>query len=146
MNDAIIGGAIAAAMGAVAYVYVGVFQDWRREKARQREIVDALITETQENLAIWQTGLGREMWCIVRFRTDAYRAHKGQLSFLPDDVRANLIGAAITMDTCNTITQTMQLQEGFSQHVDKKPIPPVEPLIAQLELVHKALAEWRRKH
>jgi len=146
MNDAIIGGAIAAVMGAVGYAIVGLFLERRREKAQKLTIVDALIIETAENLTICTSPKIREMWWLAPFKLEAYQTYKGQIFFLSEKVRLQLVAAVLVMEGCNVIIQTRLSREGFGQPVDEKPTPIPEYLIKQLEFVNEELRKWRGKH
>ena len=145
MNDAIIGGAIAAVLGAVGGTITGLLLERRREKARRLTIVDSLIAETVENLIICETFIGQQTWWLAPYRLDAYHAYKGQLFFLSKDVRSNIVGAALIMEICSNVMQRALLQEG-AESVGKSPIPPQEKLIEQLEAIHEELLKWRAKH
>lgn len=146
MSDAIIGGAIAAVIGAGGYTVIGLLLECRREKAQRLVIVNALITETEENLTICETFLGQKMWWLASYRLGAYHAYKGQLPFLHTELRVKLVGAALIMETCNSIIQTVQLKEGSGQSVDKKAMPRQGKLIEQLEFVNKGLHKWKAEH
>src|SRR4030042_1752736 len=110
MNDAIIGGAIAAVIGLVGGFVTGiiasVWQERRREKAQRLAIVDALIVETAENLItckdfetldLWWTrsfkqlesvNKGLRRWRVVHSRTVAFRIRR-RLRNLVSKIRSN---------------------------------------------------------
>lgn len=146
MIDALIGGAIAAVIGAVGYAIIGLRLERRREKAQQLAIVNALIVETAENLMVCTSPRIREMWWLSPFKLEAYHAYKGQMFFLPRKVRTQLIAAVLVMEGENVIIQTHQSREGFGQPVDKKPKPIPEYLIKQLKFVNKELRKWSGEH
>ena len=146
MTDAIIGGAIAAAIGAVCYAGVGLWLEHRREKVQRLTIVDTLLAEIVENLTICQSPKIREMWWLAPFKIDAYRAYKGRLFFLPRAPLTKLIASVIILEGCNIMIQTRQSRESFVQPVDDKPEPIAEYLIKDLEFVKDELLKWKRKH
>lgn len=146
MTDAIIGGAIAAVIGAVGYAIVGLWLEYRREKAQRLTIVEALLTETVENLTICTHPMAREMWWFAPYKLEAYHAHKSKLFFLPEDVRIRLADAVFIMDGCNIGIQVHQLRVAYGQSIEEKPVPPYAPLIEHLEFVDKELRKWRKEH
>jgi hypothetical protein len=146
MNDAIIGGAIAAAIGIVGGAITGVWLEHRREKAKRLAIVEAILTETVENLTICGSPKMRKMWWLSPFKLEAYHAYKGQILFLPRAILTQLITAALVMEGENIVIQTHQSREGFGQPVDKEPKPIPEYLTKQLEFVKDELIRWRKKH
>jgi len=135
MIDTIIGGVI-----------TGLLLERRREKAQRLSIVEAILTETVENLTICNSPKMREMWWLSPFKLEAYHAYKGQLLFLSPKVIGQLIAAALFMEGENIIIQTHQSREGFGQPVDKEPKPIPEYLTKQLEFVKDELIKWRKKH
>jgi len=145
MNE-IIGGAIAAVIGAVGYAIVGLYLEHRRDKAKRLTIVDALITETEENLTICETYIGQEKWCLSPYRLEAYHAYKGELFFLPEQLRVSLVGTALIMETCNGVIQTVRLKEGSGQSFDKEAIPPQEQFNERLKSILKELQGWKTGH
>lgn len=146
MTDALIGGAIAAVIGAVGYAIIGLWLERRREKAQQLTIIDSLITETEENLIVCQNPVAREMWWLAPYKLEAYRAYKGQLSFLAEDLRIRLAMAAFHMEGCNIGIQVHQLRVAYGQPVIENPIPPFELLIKDLEFIKEELRKWRKEH
>jgi hypothetical protein len=146
MNDTIIGGAVAAVIGALAYVVVGLWQERRREKAQRLQIVDALIVETQENLAIYETVVNTEIWWFALYRLEAYNSYKGQLFFLPKQVQTKLIAAAMGMDSFNVLIRGYRSKEAFKRNPDNVTMQPVPELIEELEFVRKQLLNWKEKH
>lgn len=146
MSDAVIGGAIAAVIGAVGYAIVGLCLEHRREKAQKLAIVDALIIETVENLAICQASDIREFWWRAPHKLEAYQSYKGQLRFLPKEVLVELIAATINMNGRNIDIQTYLSRVAFGQPADAKPILPSQDLIEQLKFVHEELKKWKEKH
>lgn len=146
MTDAIIGGAIAAIAGALAYAGVGLCLEHRREKAKQRAIVDALIIETEENLRICKSSDIREFWWKAQYQLEAYQSYKGQLWFLPEDALDELIAATINMRGLNIDIQAYLSRVACGQPVDAKPILPAQDLIRELEFAHEDLQKWKEKH
>ena len=146
MTDAIIGGAIAAVIGAVCYAIVGLLLERRREKAQKLAIVDALIIETSENLVICKDFEERELWWTTSFKLEVYKTYKGQLFFLPEDVRVKLVSIALVMEDCNTISQGAQQAVAFGQNFRAELLSTPKELIEELESVNKGLRKWRVKH
>jgi len=146
MIDAIIGGAIAAVIGAVAYAVTGLWLERRHEKAQRLTMIDALITETAENLTICKTPVTREKWWAAPYKLEAYHTYKGQFDFLPEDVRIQLVDATFFMESCNNIIQMLQLRVALGQPIGKELTPPAPVLIEHLEFVNEELLKWRAKH
>jgi hypothetical protein len=145
MTDAIIGGAIAAVIGAIGGVITGLLLERRREKTQRLTIVNALVIETSENLVICKDFEERELWWTVSFKLEAYDSYKGQLFFLPEDVRVRLVNTALAMQESNTITQVLQQAAAFGQNFPTKPMSTPKELIEQLEFINKELRKWRAK-
>jgi hypothetical protein len=146
MTAAIIGGAIAAVIGAVAYAIVGLWQERRHEKAQRLTIVEALLTETVENLTICGSPKMRKMWWLSPFKLEAYHAYKGQILFLPRAILTQLIAAAFVMERENVVIQMHQSRQVYVEGVDRKPKPIPEYLTKQLEFVKDELIKWRKEH
>lgn len=150
MNDALIGGAIAAVIGAAGYAIVGIWLEHRREKAQRLAIVDALIAETLENLLFCKAPeIAPEiagLQCATLYKLETYRAHKGQLLFLPEDVITRLIAAAFIMEDCNTAIQTFLSQVVYGRATEPLLVPRPRELIEHLEFVDKELRKWRNEH
>jgi len=146
MTDAIIGGAIAAVIGALAYGGVALLLEHRREKAKQLAIVDALIIEISENLVTCTSPITREMWWWTRFRLETYNAYKGQIFFLPKEVRIQLVNTAFLMDGANIGMQIYVSKVDYKQLVKEKPLPLAPELIKQLKFVNKELHKWKAEH
>ena len=146
MTNAIIGGAIAAVIGAVGYAIVGLWQERRREKNQKLAIVDALIIETSENLVICNDFEEHELWWTTSFKLEVYDAYKGHLFFLPEDVRVRLVNTALTMKDWNTTTQVLQQEAVFGQNFSVEPMSTPKELIEQLEYANKELRKWRVEH
>lgn len=146
MIDTIIGGAIAAVIGALAGFGTALRLERKREKSRQIHIVDELIAEIDENLVIGKSRVAREMWWMVIYKLGAYQAYKGQLFFLPKEIRTNLASVAFTLEGVNTGIEVHRLRAAFGQPVIEKPIETPHELIAQLEFCKKELQRWREEH
>ena len=146
MFDPIIGGGISAAIGALAYAGVAFWIELRRDKVKRLLIVDELIVETQENLVIAKSPLAREMWWMVPYKLDAYQASKGQLFFLPREVRVKLAAIAFRVEGVNTGIRVHQLRVAFGQPVIEKRIETPPDLVEQMESCNKELRKWREKH
>jgi hypothetical protein len=146
MSDALIGGAIAAVIGALAYGGVALCQERGREKARRLAIVEALLTEAVENLTICGSPKMREMWWLSPFKLDAYHAYKGQILFLPRAILTHLIAAALLMEGENVVIQIQQSREVYVEALDRIPKPIPDYLTKQLEFVKDELTKWREEH
>jgi len=146
MTDAIIGGAIAAVIGALGYAIVGLWLEHRREKAKQLAIVDALIIETVENLTICTTLIARKMWWWAPFKLETYHTYKGQFFFLPQKVVIKLVETAFSMEGANIGMQIHVSRVDYKQLVKEKPLEPVPELIKELKFVNKELQKWRAEH
>jgi len=146
MNDAIIGGAIAAVLGATGGAITAILLERRREKKQQLRIVNALIVDVKQNLRICKELKENALWWTSIFNLEAYDAYKGQLSFLREDVRVKLAGAVFDMKNRNTTSQIMQQAAAVGHNFDMKPIPTPKNLIGQLELVNAELRKWRHEH
>lgn len=145
MSDAIIGGAIAAAVGAACYAIVGLWLEHRREESQQLTIVSALIVETAENLITWRGFEKRKLWWTSLFKLEAYDAYKSELFFLHEDVRLNLADAVFRMRDMNTYGQILQQAAAFGQDFNVESMPT--PLtVKPLESVNKELRKWRAEH
>lgn len=145
MINTLIGGAIAAVMGALAGFSTSFWMDRRREKAKRNLIVDELIAEVEENLVISKSPVAREMWWMVSYKLNAYQAYKGQLFFLPKEIRTNLAAAAFTLEGTNTGITTHRLRAAFGQPVIEMPIETPEELLNQLEFCKRELIKWRKE-
>ena len=146
MIDTVIGGAVAAVIGALTGFGTASWLERRRYKAQRMLIVDELIAETEQNLVICKSPTARKMWWMVIYKLDAYQAYKGQLFFLPKEVRDNLTAVAFILEGCNTGIRVHQLRAAFGQPVIEQPIESPNQLIAQLEFCNKELQKWRKEH
>lgn len=146
MIDTLIGGAIAAVIGAVGYAITDFWVERRREKAQQLTIVNALIVETEENLIICKDHTTREMRWLSSYKLEAYGTYKGQLFFLPIVVPTHLIVAANEMEETNTSIQLYLARKASGQPVVEKAVPDPEYLIEHLEIVSKGLRTWKAEH
>ena len=146
MNDAIIGGAIAAVLGIAGGAITSFCLERRREKVQRLAIVDALTAEIEWNLKICKSPAGRDMWWFESYKMEAYHAHKGQLSFLHEDVRSRLRHAVRTLEGINVGARTHLSQVGFGKPVVEKPIQIPKELIKDLEFVDKELRKCAEKH
>lgn len=146
MTAAIIGGAIAAVIGAVFYFVAGLWQERRHEKARRLTIVDSLSVETLENLVICKSPEIRTIWWTASYKLEAYRAYKGELLFLSEDVIGHLIAAAFMMEGHNVGIQTYLSRIGSGENVGGQPLPLPQELIEHLEFVDQELRKWAEKH
>jgi hypothetical protein len=146
MFDLIIGGAVSAVIGALAYAGTAFLIEQRRDKARRLLIVGELIAETQENLVIAKSPLARKMWWMVPYKLEAYHAYKGQLSFLPEKVRTKLADIAFIVEGVNTGIRVHQLRVASGQPVIEKRIETPSYLIECLNFCDNKLRSWQRKH
>lgn len=133
-------------IGAVGYVIAILLLERRHEKAQQLTIVDALIIETAENLTICEDPTARKMWPMTPYKLEAYHAYKGQILFLPVDVRMKLAAAVFHMEGGNIAVQMQQLYVVFGPTISEKSMPPPEQLIDALKSANNELQKWREKH
>jgi hypothetical protein len=146
MIDTIIGGAIAAVMGGVAYGGVALWQERHRENARRLAIVEALAQEMAENMVIYESVSSGDLWWLASFVLDAYDTYKGQEYFLPDNVTMTLGAAVGTMRGLNAVIEDYRSRHGLGKTPTKNPIPVTKNLFGQLELMYFELNMWREKH
>jgi len=146
MSGTIIGGAIAAVIGIVGGIITGLWLERRHEKAQRLTIVEAILTETVENLTICGSPKMRKMWWLSPFKLEAYHAYKGQILFLPRAILTELIAAALVMERENVVIQMHQSRQVYVEGVDRKPKPIPEYLTKQLEFVKDELIKWRKEH
>lgn len=146
MTAAIIGGAIAAVIGALCYAIAGLCLERRREKAQKLAIVDALIIETAENLVTCTSTTTRKMWWMTRFRLETYNAYKGHIFFLPKEVRIQLVQAAFAMEGVNIGKQIHISKVDYGQLVKEKPLSLAPELVKQLKFVNEELQKWKAEH
>jgi len=146
MPDAIIGGAIAAVLGAAGGAITGLLLERRHEKARKLAIIEALLTEIQWNLTMCKNPTTLEMWWFAPYKLEAYHAYKGQLLFLSEEVRSRLARAVLTLEGVNTAIQMHLSQVGSGQKVVEKPLKIPKELIKDLESANEELQKWRNEH
>jgi uncharacterized membrane protein YbaN (DUF454 family) len=146
MNDAIIGGVIAAAAGAVFGIVTSLCLERRREKAKRLTVVEAILTETVENLKICKSPKMRKKWWLSSFKLEAYHAYKGQILFLPLEVVRQLVAAAIALEAENVVVQMHQSRHIHVEGLDRKSKSLPEDLTKQLEFVKDELIKWRAKN
>jgi hypothetical protein len=143
MIDTIIGGAIAAVIGAVGYAIIGLWLEQRHEKAQQLEIVNALIVETAENLAIIENPVTPKIWYLRPYKLEAYNAYKGQLFFFPEDVHIKLVNAALSMESFNLIAQKYRSKATLGLvEIEHKTF---EHLAGNLKSINEELRKWKAK-
>jgi len=146
MNDAIIGGAIAAVLGIVGGAITSLCLEHRREKAKRRAIVDALIIETEENLRICKSSDILKFWWKTQYQIEAYQSYKGQLWFLHKETLDELIFVTINMRSLNRDIQARLSRLAGVQLIEETPILPAQDLIEGLQLIHEDLQQWKQKH
>lgn len=146
MIGALIGGAIAAVIGAAGYAIVGLWLELRREKAQRLTMVDALITEIEENLKKCKSPAIRKMWWFAPYKFEAYHAYKSRLFFLSEDVRGRLAHVVVTLEGVNIGIQMHLSRAGSGKQAVSKPLQIPEGLIKDLEFVKEELRKWRGKH
>ena len=146
MFDPLIGGGISAVIGALAYAGIAFWIELKRTKVQRLLIVDELIVETQENLVIAKSPVARKMWWMVPYKLEAYKAYKGQLFFLPKDIRVRISAIAFLVEGVNTGISVFQLRAAFGQPVEEKPIDTPKELVGHMEFCNKELIRWRKQH
>ena len=146
MVDPIIGGAVSAVIGALAYAGTAFFIERQRDKAKRLLIVDELIAETQENQIVAKSSVAREMWWMVPYKLETYHAYKGQILFLPKKVLTKLAAVAFLVEGVNTGIRVHQLRVAFGQPVIEEHIETPSYLIEWLNFCDSELRKWRQKH
>ncbi len=145
MIETIIGGAIAAVIGAISGLTIAVLMEWRHDRARRFLIVDELIAETQANLVIAKHPVARSMWWMVPYKLETYQAYKGQIFFLPKDIRVNLAALAFLLEGVNTGIRVHQLRAAFGQPVIEKPIETPADILDKMGFCDRELRNWRKQ-
>ncbi|MFC1908407.1 hypothetical protein ACFLXD_00805 [Chloroflexota bacterium] len=144
--EAIIGGAIAAVIGAGAGLAATLWLTYRNKKSEQTLIVFELLIEVKENLTICLDPAIRELWWSVKYKTLAYDKYKGKIDFLPQDVRDTLAVVAYLVEPVNSSVDVHRLMSALQTHYDStafKPIPTFKPLEKSLVFLKNELMKWQ---
>jgi len=145
MINTLIGGAISAVFGALSYAAVAWLVELRRGKINQQHIVNDLIVEIRQNLMIQQNPSSQKMWWMVPYKLEAYRAHKGQVVFLPREFCNRLMAIAFHIEGINTAIRVHQLGVAFGQSFPEESIEANEELIQQMEFCVQELQKWQEQ-
>jgi len=144
----IIGGAIAAVIGALAGVGTSLLLNCLNEKKEQALIVNDLLAETEANLKICHEPASAKMWWMVKFKTQAYNNYKGKITFLPEEVRHTLSDIVYTVEGVNTAieVQLWRSGSGTAQPHEFLPIRHPDYLEQWLISCRDELQKWQKQH
>jgi hypothetical protein len=144
----IIGGAIAAVIGALAGVGTSLLLNCLNEKKEQALIVNDLLAETEANLKICRDPASAKMWWMVKFKTQAYDSYKGKITFLPEKVRNTLSDIVHTVEGVNTEIEVQRWRHGSGVAMPQefRPIKHPDYLEQWLILCRDELQKWQKQH
>lgn len=148
MSEVIVGGAIAAVIGAAAGLAASFLLTYLKNKKEQTIIVSEPIVEVKENLVICTDPSIRKLWWTVKYKTDAYNKHKGEIGFLPEAIRTELANIAYLVEPINSSVDVHRLQSAFKTHTSPlafRPQPKFEPLEKSLIFCRDGLESWPKK-
>ena len=148
MIDAIIGGAIAAVIGALAGVGTSLLLNYLNEKKEQALIVNDLLVEIEVNLKICHSPASAKMWWMVLFKIEVYNSYKGRITFLPEEVRKTLSDIVHTVEGINTAIQVQRWRSGsgVAKPQEYRPIKHPDYLEQQLTFCRNELQNWQKQH
>jgi len=144
----IIGGAIAAVIGALAGVGTSLLLNCLNEKKEQTLIVNDLLAETEANLKICHDPASAKMWWMVKFKTQAYDSYKGKITFLPEKVRNTLSDIVHTVEGVNTEIEVQRWRHGSGVAMphEFRPIKHPDYLEQWLTSCRDELQNWQKQH
>ena len=148
MIDTIIGGAIAAVIGALAGVGTSLLLNYLNEKKEQALIVNDLLVEIEANLKICHDPASAKMWWMVKFKTQAYDSYKGRITFLPEKVRNTLSEVVHTVEGVNTEIEVQRWRHGsgVAKPHEFRPIKHPDYLEQWLTFCRDELQKWQKQH
>jgi len=148
VGGTIIGGAIAAVMGALAGLGTSLLLNWLNEKKEQALIVSDLLVEIEANLKICHDPASAKMWWMVKFKTQVYDSYKGKITFLPEKVRNTLSDIVYTVEGVNTAieVQLWRSGSGIATPQEYRPIKYPDYLEKQLTFCRDELQNWQKQH
>ncbi len=147
--ETIIGGGIAAVIGAVAGICTSLLLTHLSNKSEQALIVSELLVEVKENLIINADPAIRKLWWTVKYKTYAYDKHKGKIGFLPEAIRNELAKVAYLVEPVNSSVDVHRLMSAFQTHPSPSSFEAIlkfEPLEKSLLFCRYGLESWQKKH
>ena len=147
MVDTIIGGAIAAVIGALTGLGVSLFLNYQNKKKEQALIVNDLLVEMEANLKICRDPASAKMWWMVLFKTEAYNSYKGKITFLPGEVRNALSEIVHMVEGVNTAIEVQNWRSGcgIAEPQEFRPIEHPDYLKQWLTSCRDELQNWRKQ-
>jgi len=146
--DTIIGGAIAAVIGALTGLGVSLFLNYQNKKKEQALIVNDLLVEMEANLKICRDPASAKMWWMVLFKTEAYNSYRGKITFLPEKVRNTLSEVVHLVEGVNTAieVQRWRFGSGIAEPQEFRPIKHPDYLEQWLTFCRDELQNWQKQH
>jgi hypothetical protein len=146
--DTIIGGAIAAVIGALAGLGTSLLLNCLNKKKEQALIVNDLLVEIEANLKICHDPASAKMWWMVKFKTQAYDSYKGKIIFLPEEVRNTLSDIVHTVEGINTAIQVQLWRSGsgVAKPHEFRSIKHPDYLEQWLTFCRDELQKWQKQH
>lgn len=147
MINTIIGGAIAAVIGALAGFGTSLLLNYLNNKKEQALIVNDLLVEIEANLKICHDPASYKMWWMVKFKTEAYNSYKGRITFLSEEVRKTLSEIAHTVEGVNTAieVQLWRSGSGIAEPHEFRPIKHPDYLEQWLIFCRDELQKWQKQ-
>jgi hypothetical protein len=148
MINTIIGGAIAAVIGALAGLGASLWLNCLSRKKERAMMVNDLLVDIEANLKICHDPASSDMWWMVKFKTQAYDSYKGRILFLPGEVRNTLSEVVHTMEGVNTAIQVQLWRSGsgVAKPHEFRPIKHPDYLEQQLTFCRDELQKWQKQH
>ena len=148
MVGEIIGGAIAAVIGALAGVGTSLLLNCLNEKKEQALIVNDLLAETEANLKICHDPISAEMWWMVKFKTQAYDSYKGKITFLPEKLRNTLSDIVHKVEGVNTAIEVLLWRSGsgVAKPQEYRSIKHPDYFEQWLTFCRDELQNWQKQH
>lgn len=146
--DTIVGGAIAAVIGALAGLGTSLLLNYLNKKKERALIVNDLLVEIEANLKICHDPASAKMWWMVKFKTEAYNSYKGKITFLPEEVRSTLRDIVHTVEGVNTAIEVQRLRSGsgVAEPQEFRPIKHPAYLEQWLISCRDELKKWQKQH
>ena len=146
--DTIVGGAIAAVIGALAGLGTSLLLNYLTKKKERALIVDDLLAEIEANLKICHDPASAKMWWMVPFKIEAYNSYKGRITFLPEEVRKTLSDIVHTVEGVNTAikVQLWRSGSGVAKPSEFLPIKHPDYLEQWLISCRDELQKWQKQH
>ncbi len=146
--DTIVGGAIAAVIGALAGLGTSLLLNYLNKKKERALVVNDLLVEIEANLKICSDPASAKMWWMVPFKIEAYNSYKGKITFLPEEVRKTLGDIVHTVEGINTAIQVQLWRSGsgVAEPHEFRPIKHPDYLEQQLTFCRDELQKWQKQH